>query len=316
MTMTIPQNANELMATIETDTEIERVETKAVALLQRAETEVQLDAAHRYPRSVKKFLSEAMMLATISQEVAESCMYAMPRGGKTISGPSVRLAEICASSYGNMHIGARVIDVTDKEVVSQGVAWDIEKNLRVSVETRRRITNKNGRRYDDDMITMTGNAAASIALRNAIFRVVPKAYVEIIYAKARQVAVGDAQTFVARRDTVLERLGLMGATADRILAKLERRAVEDITMEDVETLIGLGTAVKEGDLTVDDAFPAITESPVSKEQDGKRVKLPGSKAAPKQGKKEVAIDDKTGEVREMPKMPSDMDLPLRQPGED
>jgi hypothetical protein len=86
---------------LDVDTQIERVDTKAVAVLNRSEVEAQLDAAHKYPRQIKRFLNEAITLATLTRDVAESCIYALPRGGKTIAGPSVRLAEICASAYGN-----------------------------------------------------------------------------------------------------------------------------------------------------------------------------------------------------------------------
>jgi hypothetical protein len=244
----------EAIALIEPE-EITRVETAAVAVLARAETEVQIDAAHRHPRSIKRFLSEATGLATYNQATAEACIYALPRGGKTISGPSVRLAEICASAYGNMHVAARVLDADETTIAAQGVAWDIEKNVRITVESKRKITTKQGRRYDEDMIVMTGNAAASIALRNAIFRVVPRALVDQIYNAARAVAVGDARTFDARRTDVLARLGKMGVTPDRILARVDRRAVEDVTPEDLEVLIGLGTAVKAGGTQIDEAFP-------------------------------------------------------------
>lgn len=235
--------------------EITRVDVSAVAVLNRSEVEAQIDAAHRHPRSIKAFLSEATALATITREIAESCIYTLPRGGKALTGPSVRLAEICASAYGNMHFGARVVDVEEKTVVAQGVAWDIQKNVRVTIETKRRITGKNGKRYDDDMITVTGNAACSIGLRNAIFRVIPRSYVMMVYAEARKVSVGDARTFADRRADVMGRLGKMGVPIERVLARVERAAVEDVTMEDLEALIGLGTAIKNEDATIDEAFP-------------------------------------------------------------
>ena len=49
-------------------------------------------------------------MATIDAEVAGSCFYKLSRGGKTIEGPSVRLAEIVASAWGNLKFGARIID--------------------------------------------------------------------------------------------------------------------------------------------------------------------------------------------------------------
>lgn len=251
------EHSEAITVATETDTEISRVETTAVAVLNRSEVAAQLDAAHRYPRQTKRFINEAMTLATLSRDVAESCIYALPRAGKTIAGPSVRLAEICASAYGNLHVAARVIDVEEREVVAQGVAWDLEKNLRVTVEARRRITSKNGRRYDDDMITVTGAAAGSIALRNAIFRVVPRAYVDTIYAKVREVAVGNAVTLAARRAEVVQRIQKMGVPIERIFARVGKKAIEDVGLDELEVLIGLGTSIKNKESGIDDAFPAV-----------------------------------------------------------
>lgn len=275
------------------DMPIERVTAGAVGAIVKSEVEAQLDAAHRYPRSVAKFLREAMTLATVSQDVAEACIYSLPRDGKMISGPSVRLAEICASAYGNLHFGARIVDETDKAIVAQGGAWDLEKNTRCTVETRRRITGKSGRRFSDDMVVMTGNAAASIALRNAIFRVIPGAYVKQIYAKVREVAVGNAQTLIARRTAVLERLAKMGIPIERVLARVDKRGVEDVGLEELEVLIGLGTAIKNGDQQVDDAFPAVAPAPVPPEQDGKRISLKGKKTEKPTEQEPAADSDRT-----------------------
>jgi len=256
----------------------------------RGEIEMQLDAAHKYPRSVKRFLAEATTLATMDEDTAASCMYSFERGGKRITGPSIRCAEICASAWGNAHIGARIVDIDDKDVVAQGAMWDLEKNLRITVETRRRITNKRGERFNDDMITVTGNAAASIALRNAIFRIVPRAYVNRVYLAARKVAVGDATTLTEKRATVMEKLAKLGATAERVLAALGKRGVDDLGLEEIETLIGYGTAVKSGERRVDDVFPEVkppttaAEGPPPAEEQGRRMSLAGPK------KKQMSIE--------------------------
>jgi hypothetical protein len=275
----------------------------AVAVLARSEITSQLDAAHRYPRKTHNFLAEARGLATLTRDVAESCIYALPRGGKTISGPSVRLAEICASAYGNLHVAARVVDVTDKEVVAQGVAWDLEKNLRVTVEARRRITYKNGKRYDDDMITVTGAAAGSIALRNAIFRVIPRAYVDALYQSIREVAVGNAKTLSSRREEVVARLQKIGVPIERIFARVGKASIEDIGLDELEILIGLGTSVKNGTQALDEAFPAVDHT-ADKSRD-LEAKLGVAPRAPKSAPKaapvvlempKVEVDPVTGEV--------------------
>lgn len=258
---------------LEEETAITHVSVGAIGAIVRSEVEAQLDAAHKYPRSVTRFLSEAKTLATISQEVAESCIYSMPRDGKMIVGPSVRLAEICASTYRNLQVGGRVVDDDEKNVTAQGGAWDMERNLRVTVETRRRITKRNGARFSDDMVTVVGNAAAAIARRNAIFQVIPKAYVDVIYAHVRKVAVGDAQTLAARRQAIIDRLGKLGVTNDRVLARLGKTGVEDIGLEELEVLIGLGTAIKNGEQGIDDAFPTAAPPPPGVAEEGRRISL-------------------------------------------
>jgi hypothetical protein len=246
---------DDVLANLDVETEVDRIDVKAVAVLNRSEIEAQLDAAHKYPRKLKAFADNALSMATINEEVAQSCIYALPRDGKTIAGPSVRLAEICASAWGNLHYGGRVVDEEERVVVAQGICWDLERNVRVTIETRRRIVDKKGKRFNDDMVTMTGNAASSIALRNAIFRVVPRAYVDAIYEKVRAVAVGDQKTLEYRKAAVLANFAKLGVTAERVLAKIERVAVVDITIDDLEVLVGIGTALRQGDRPIEFFFP-------------------------------------------------------------
>jgi hypothetical protein len=261
------------------ETSLVKPEVTALEAITRSEVAMQLDSAHRYPRSVTKFMREAVSLATFSVEVAESCMYSVPRGGKMITGPSVRLAEMCATSWGNLHVGARVIDATATEVVAQAVAWDLQSNVRVTVEAQRSIVGKRGR-FDDDMIRVTGMAAISIALRNAIFRAIPRAYVDAIYSKARECAVGDLKTLGVRRDDAFARFAKLGVTPERMFARLEIKGPDDFTLEHLEQLIGMYTAIKGGELKLDEAFPAVgpAPSPVpAGTPEGKRISLGKSK---------------------------------------
>src|SRR5580692_8587501 len=151
----------------------ELVLTSNIGAIVRAEIDTQIATAKAYPRSVALFKKKALGLATEDQDTAESCFYAVPRGGKKIEGPSIRLAEIVGYSWGNLNYGSRIIADDGKMVTAQGVCHDLESNVRASVEINRRVTNKQGKRYNDDLVILTSNAAAAIALRNAIFKVVP-----------------------------------------------------------------------------------------------------------------------------------------------
>lgn len=275
--MTTTDENRALMIADDEETGIRVQQVSALAAIAKSEVEIQLDAAHKYPRQIKRFIDEANAMVSRSVDVASMCFYSIPRDGKQIMGPSVRLAEIAASAYGNLHVGARPLDVQDGDTVctAQGVAWDLQKNLRVTVEKTRRITTKNGKRFSEDMVIVTQNAAASIALRDAIFRVIPRAYIDEIYQRAKAVAVGDSKAIGERRIAVTNRLMQMGATMEHILAALGRTDVETITAEDLEKLIGIGTAIKDGQTTVDEAFPEPKKeaAPLAPEDAGKRLDL-------------------------------------------
>ena len=242
----------------------------ALEAISRAEVDVAISTARKYPQHAPEMLSKVkqnmMSFATLDTETAEACFYTLPRGGKNIQGPSVRLAEIAVSCYGNMKAGTRIIstvaDGPQPHVVIQAVAMDLERNVSVSIEKRRRITKKKFKEtVDEDDINLATNAASSIALRDAVFRVIPMALIKPVLEAAKKVAIGDARTLSDRRARSVEAFSKMGVQKDRLLAKLERRSVEDITLEDIETLLGLHNAIKEGDLSLDEAFPAAPHAP-------------------------------------------------------
>jgi hypothetical protein len=225
-----------------------------IANLSRAELDQQITTARAFPRSLKRFMNECMDMATLNEQVAADCIYALPRDGKTIEGPSARLAEIVASAWGNCRAGSRIVSEDAEFVTAQGVFHDLERNVSITYEVRRRITDRSGRKFKPDMIAVTGNAACSIALRNAVFKGVPKAFWSGIYDAARQAAVGDVKTIANKRADALAYLQKMGVTEAQVLAVLNLQGVEDIGTDQLATLRGLITAIKDGDTTVDQAF--------------------------------------------------------------
>ena len=256
------------MAENEYEREVE--DSGALQMLQTAEVNQQIATAKRYPRDVKAFMHQCLALATLTEETAQECMYALPRKRRnesgvledvTIEGPSARLAEIVASSWGNCQAGARVVDEGARFITAQGVFWDLERNWRVVYEVRRRIVDRYNKRYNDDMISQTANAACSIALRNAVFKGVPKAIWASVYERARETAVGTQETLSNRRARAFAVLQKMGATEAAVLAKLGRAGVESVTLDDLAVLNGIRNAIKEGEITVEAAFSLEPEKP-------------------------------------------------------
>lgn len=238
----------------DTEGRVVTAEASTVELLNRSEIDQQIATAHKYPRNVAHFRDVVLSLATLNEDVAEECSYALPRDNKTIIGPSARFAEILVSAWGNCRAGARVVDDKGTFVVAQGAFLDLQANVAITYEVQRRIVDKNGRRYKDDMVGVTANAACSIALRNAILKGIPKALWADLWEKARKVAVGDATTLSNRRAAAVQKLSHFGVTEKMILDKLQRPSLNDVTVDDIGVLLGIFTALKEGDSTVEQLF--------------------------------------------------------------
>jgi len=230
------------------------IDSATLALLNKSEIDQQITTAKKYPRAITKFLATATQLATQDPETADECIYALPRGGKTIEGPSVRFAEIMAYSWGNCRCGARVIGEDEEFVTAMGSFFDMEQNVHIGFEVKRRITNSKGQRYNSDMVSTTSNAACSIALRNSILRGIPKAIWRKVYLQARQAVAGDIKTLVERRASALKQFQLMGAQPDQVFTLLDVKGIEDITLDHLVTLRGVFNAIREGDTTVERAF--------------------------------------------------------------
>lgn len=252
------------MENFETADQVEVMEVSVVEAQDRAMIDIQIATAKRYPRNVQRAINNSIAIITLDVETAKTCHYSVPRGGKSVSGPSVHLAKILAQNWGNMRIETKVVATDDKHVTSQAVAFDLETNLAIKVEVKRSIVGKFGR-YNDDMITVTGNAGNSIALRNAVLAVIPKGVVDKCYNTAKAKITGDVSDetkLIARRKQIVDGLkDTYSVTEKEILNAIGKQAINHITADDIIILIGIGQAIKDGDTTVEEAFKGGKAAP-------------------------------------------------------
>ncbi|MCB1341404.1 MAG: hypothetical protein KDK24_10135 [Pseudooceanicola sp.] len=290
-------------------------DASTVARLARAEIDIQVATAHKWPREISRVVNKIKSLVTISQEAAQECMYALPRGGKPIVGPSIRLAEIVASQWGNCRQGARIVDVDRKNgfVEAEGLFHDLESNSATVKRVRRRIFDKNGKCFNDDMILVTGNAACSIALRNAIFGGVPKAVWNEAYKTAERTVKGDIKTLPERRTAALTAMAAFGLKPEQVWAILGIAGEKDCGLDQLVELGGYHQSLKDGEITVEQLLAeAAPEEKRPERQTGSitnrpadtRAREPEQKPAPKKEEtpaapvNETAHDPETGEVTE------------------
>ena len=224
--------------------------------IERANVDSQIATAKQYPRDLRRAINNSIAMATLDVPTAQSCGYALPRGGKPITGPSVHLAKLIVSNYGNIRAEAKVVQITDKQVISRGTCWDLENNVATAFEVRRSLVGRSGQRFSDDMITVTGNAANAIAYRNAVFSVIPKAITDKVYQAAQHTITGDLSDedkIIARRKKCIDFFkDEFGISEQEVVMLCGKQTVNQIKANEIALLLGITQSLTDGDTTVDE----------------------------------------------------------------
>lgn len=246
--------------------------------IERANVDSQIATAKQYPRDLRRAINNSVAMATMDIPTAQSCGYALPRGGKPITGPSVHLAKLIVSNYGNIRAEAKVVQITDKQVISRGTCWDLENNVATAFEVRRSIVGRTGQRFSDDMITVTGNAANSIAYRNAVFSVIPRAITDKVYQAAQRCITGDLSDedkIIARRKKCIDYFkDEFGITEQEVVMLCGKKTVNQIKANEIALLLGITQSLTDGDTTVDELM-----KPYRKEETRNTIAAAAAEAA-------------------------------------
>jgi hypothetical protein len=232
----------------------------ALEASERASIDIQIATAKRYPRSLEKFNKGAKAMATIDEETAESCLYRRPVGKKNgkeefAEGMSVRMAEIVGANYGNLRVQSTLVEQTPRFVRARGMAIDLENNFASCSEVVESTVKTNGEPFSERMRMVVAKAALSKARRDATFQVVPRALARPVEAEVRRVLMGDSKTIERRRAAVLGWVSKLGIDVKRIWTALGINGEADLGPDQLETLTGIKTAIKDNEVTIDEAFP-------------------------------------------------------------
>ena len=247
---------------------------------QAQEVQAAMVVAKKFPRD------EFAAIARIKQSckrvgLASSAMYAYPRGGQTVTGPSIRLAETVAQNYGNIDFG--IIELSQEKGESQvmSYAWDLESNTRVtkifSIKHERH-TKKGVKKLSDprDIYELVANQG-SRRLRACIMGVIPGDIIDVAVSECEQTLKGDQTGPIEDRiRKMLEVFKEIGVTQKMIEDRLKHNIDATIDIE----LIGLAKiykSIKDGMARVEDFFEDKS-SPTAKFGDDK---APEKKPEPK-----------------------------------
>lgn len=291
------------------------IEIRQADMLQainRAEIDIQISTAKQYPRDINAVLNKIETYATMDKETAEECFYVLRREDKQgnqniIEGLSVRMAEIIAGAWGNLRVQARIIGNDGRQITAQAVCHDLETNFAVSKEVKRSILTKKGYTFSEEMQVVTGNAACSIAFRNAVLAVIPKAVTKKVINHVKLVSLGQAIDLETSRKNCLTNLAKAGVSEKMVLFYLGKNSVADIDQEAIFVLRGTWNAIKEGTASVQECFikPYMDhQTQVAADLAAKASAEPApTEAEPKdisqmldEMQKQPAVDPETGEL--------------------
>lgn len=149
--------------------------------------------ARQFPRD-EEMAKKKILAACERPGLAFSAVYKYARGGTTIEGPSIRLAEQLAQSWGNIDYGIRELEQANGESVVEAYAWDMETNTRQVkrfVVPHERYTRKGTFALNDprDIYEAVANNGAR-RLRACILGVIPGDISEMAVEACKRTQVG------------------------------------------------------------------------------------------------------------------------------
>lgn len=259
--------------------EIQVLDANAYAVEKQKRRTAAMEFARQHPRDPKKSIKQILQLATMDQETAAACFFSLPRDGKTITGESIRLAEIAMACWQNIEIEVAMLepDTAGGTVTAIVEITDLENNNTFRLTEKRSILNKQGRLYSRDMQIMTAKAAASVASRNAIFKVAPKVFFLPILPDIKKAAIGPADIPLSeKRTNAVAWFKAKGVDEKRLLTTLELKKIEDIGESTLVVLAGMRTAINDGESTIEELFPLTKAEAKAKDNLGKQTSISDS----------------------------------------
>ena len=231
------------------------------------ETQAALVIAKKFPRDEDK-AANRILQACKRKTLAESALYAYPKGDTVVSGPSIRMAEVMAQNWGNMDFGIRELSQTRShgnepgESICQAYCWDTEHNVKqekVFTVPHWRHTRNGGYPLNDprEIYEMVANNGAR-RLRACILGVIPGwVQDEAVDQVTATLAGGDGNTPITERvQKIVVKLEEFGVTSEMVVAKLGHN-LDACSETELVSLKAIGKTLQDGMAKPAAFFPSM-----------------------------------------------------------
>lgn len=232
-----------------------------------AEAQGKLVIAKRFPRDEFQAFAD-MKKACQRPGLASKAFYSYPRGGETISGPTIRLAEELARCWRNIEYGIKELSQDNGKSEMQAFAWDLEANT-MSVQNftnphAREVKNKGQTTIKQltslrDIYENNANMAGR-RLRARILAVLPADFVEEAIAECKKTLAGKNDTPLADRvRNMIVQFEKLGVSREMIEKRL-KRSIDTMNATDLTDYVGIFNSLKDGQTKISDWFEYTQES--------------------------------------------------------
>ena len=241
--------------------------------------------ARRFPRN-EDAAFERLMRSCKRPSFAADVAYSFPRGGSTVTGPSVYLAREFARVWGNIRHGAHVVSDDDERRTIRAFAWDLETNTKCESEvTFKKLVQRkqweNGQKVtrwvepDERDLRELSNKHAAICKRNCLLELLPPDMVDDALRQADETLQSSAaEDPDATRKAVIKAFTGVGVSVENLEAYLGHKLQQSQPSELVE-LRKLYKSIKDGSTTWVEIAAAKAAS--ATKADGLAEKLKGKK---------------------------------------
>lgn len=247
-------------------------QTQMMISRQAQEVQAAMVIAKRFPRDEYEAIGK-IKRACQRQSLADQAIYSYPRGGQNVSGPSIRLAEAIAQTWGNIDYG--VIELEQKNGSSEmmAYAWDLETNTRVTkIFTVEHVRDTKKGRVDltdaRDVYEATANFGAR-RMRACILGVIPGDVVDMAVEECKETQKkGYGELPSQEKIAKIEKLFKKDFGVSKIqLEEYAGRNLAEWGAEECADIWGVYTALKNAQAKVEDYFKVVTtaEDPFKKE---------------------------------------------------
>lgn len=226
-------------------------ESRAVAEIQAA-----VLMAKQCPRNESQSYLD-IVNACKRPSMADQALYAYPRGGSLVEGPSIRLAEVLARYWGNCRVGITIQSQTPEKTEARAYAYDMQSNYMVDQDftvPHKRTTKKGTKILTDerDIRELVANIGSRY-LRGCILRLVPGDVLDDAIAQCKTTMTTSEIPMADRVKKMVTLFNEQGVSVEQLEKRLGHN-LDAIIPQELVTLQGIYKSLKDGMAKREDFF--------------------------------------------------------------